>query len=149
NAARVWRDILQATIVFIGAFTALGVISWGIRTVIDHRRWLRTSKLQAEVHSKVMDRLTSNEELLAYIQTPAGRRFLESASIPADLGPRAINAPFSRILWSIQIGLVLAVGGIGLEIVSPRLANNAPEAANVFFVLGGLAIALGIGFVLS
>ena len=38
--------------------------------------------MQYQVHNKLLDRFTSNEDLLAYVQTPAGRRFLESAPIP-------------------------------------------------------------------
>ena len=47
-----------------------------------HRRWSRLSKIQTDVHNKLLDRFTSNEDLLAYIQTPVGRKFLESAPIP-------------------------------------------------------------------
>ena len=53
---------------------------WLIRTMIDHVRWSRMSKVQAEVHSKLLDRFTANQELLAYIETPAGRRFRGSRS---------------------------------------------------------------------
>ena len=57
------------------------MLVWVIRTVVDHRRWLRQSRVQVEVHSKLLDRMTSNEDLLAYAKTPAGSRFLESAPI--------------------------------------------------------------------
>ena len=65
----------------------VSVLVWVIRTVVDHRRWLRQSRVQVEVHSKILDRMTSNEDLLAYAKTPAGSRFLESA--PIDLGTAA------------------------------------------------------------
>jgi uncharacterized membrane protein len=52
----------------------------------------------------------------------------------------------ARILWSLQGGLVLTAGGIGLEYVR---AGMGLEIAQPFHVLGVLAIALGIGFVLS
>jgi len=37
------------------------------------------AKVQAEAHTKLLDRLTSNDELLAYVQSSAGSRFLQSA----------------------------------------------------------------------
>jgi hypothetical protein len=63
-----------------------------------------------------------------------------------DEGPRNVGAPLGRILWSVQIGLVLAAGGVGFRMVSSGLTD---EASLPIKVLGGVAIALGIGFVLS
>ena len=54
---------------------------------------------QAEVHTKFLDRFSSNEDLLAYIQTPVGRRFLESGPAPVADDVRPVGAPFSRILF--------------------------------------------------
>jgi len=137
----------------IGGFTAFlvflvvtGVIVWLIRMVIAHRRWNRLSKIQVDVHTKLLDRFTSNEDLLAYVQTPGGRKFLESAPIPLQDEPRSVAAPFSRILWSVQAGVVLAIAGAGLLFVSARLSD---EAAQFFMVVGVLTVALGAGFVVS
>src|SRR5437867_2677658 len=101
------RDMLEMMAIFVVVLTVIGALTWIIRTVIDHRRWIRMSKVQTEAHSKLLDRLTSNEDLLAYIQTPAGRRFLESTPIESGM---QVNAPISRIMWSIQAGLVLGAG---------------------------------------
>jgi hypothetical protein len=98
------------------------------------------------VHNKVMDRLTSSEELLAYMQTPAGKRFLESTPIAMDAGPRAVSAPVGRMLWSVQVGLVLAAAGVGLQFVSRSVDK---VAAQPMFAFGVLAIAIGGGFLLS
>ena len=71
----------------LAAFAAfISLLVWLIRAVIDHRRWLRLSRVQTEVHSKLMDRMTTNDDLLAYIQSPAGRRFL-AGSGPAAWRP--------------------------------------------------------------
>ena len=69
---------------FLGVSAFIGVLIWLVRAVIQHRRWLKVSNIQSEVHLKLMDRMTTNEELLAYIQSPAGRRFLESAPIQPE-----------------------------------------------------------------
>jgi hypothetical protein len=113
---------------------------------MDYRRWLRLSKIQVDVHGKLMDRLSSNEDLLAYMQSSAGRRFLEAAPIPVDPGSRALTAPVGRILWSAQAGIVLMLGGFGLQLVSRRVVE---EFAQGLYVMGVVATALGLGFVLS
>src|SRR5437016_2438663 len=115
--ARMWQDTMQGIFILVIFSTIIGVFTWLIRTLVEQRRWSRLSRVQTEVHGKVLDRLTSNEELLRYIETPSGRRFLESAPIPVE-GARPVSAPVGRILWSMQAGLVLAAAGIGLEGVS-------------------------------
>lgn len=137
----------------MGNFTAFlvflvvtGVLIWLIRLFTDQRRWNRLSKIQTDVHTKLLDRFSSNEDLLAYIQTPAGRRFLESAPIPLHDESRPLGAPFSRILWSVQAGIVLAIGGLGILFVSSRFTD---EPAQFFFVVGVVTLALGGGFIVS
>jgi hypothetical protein len=132
-------------LVLLGSTTA-GVFVWLVKTAIDHRRWLRVSRIQTEVHTKLLDRLGTNEELMAYIQSPAGRRFLESAPITVEQEPRTTNVPLTRILWSMQAGVVLGALGVGFWVVQTR---TIPEISDGFWVIGVLIAALGVGFLAS
>lgn len=145
-AVDMWRNMFDAFSVFVIFITVTLALMWLIKTLLDWRRWTRLARVQADVHAKLLDRFTANEELLAYIQTSAGRRFLESGPVLAEAGPRPLGAPVSRILWSFQVGIVLAIAGLGLQFVSGRVVA---EVGNGLAVLGVLAIALGLGFVLS
>jgi hypothetical protein len=143
-------DMLGIVLGALGA-TAVGVtvvslLVWIIRSLIDHRRWLRLSRVQTDVHTKLMDRLTNNEDLLAYIQSAAGRRFLESAPIALDGEPRPASAPLGRILWSLQAGIVLIALGLGFWFAQ---RNVFPEIAEGFHVVGVIIVALGAGFAVS
>lgn len=138
--------VLAGCAVFVVFLVVTSVIVWVIRTIVATRRWNRISKIQFEVHNKLLDRFTSNEDLLAYVQTPPGRKFLEFTPIPLQEAARSISAPFSRILWSVQAGVVLAVAGGGLLYVSGRFID---EPAQFFMVVGVLALALGTGFIIS
>ena len=145
RAIDMWRNAIEG---FMIGVLLLGVGSgliWLVKTLIEQRRWSRLSKIQTEVHNKLLDRFTSNEELLAYIQTPAGRRFLESAPIPLD-SPKSISAPLGRILWSAQAGAVFTVLGGGLVAVSQ---NTLEEVAAPLGAFGVVIIALGLGFIAS
>ena len=144
-------DMIQGTLAGLAAITGviiiLSTLVWLVRTILEQRRWTRLSKIQAEVHSKLMDRFTSNEELLTYVQTPSGKRFLESGPSPLQQdAPRTVSAPFSRILWSVQLGIVMLVAGAGLLYVSEQTVEEARE---FFFIFGTLTIALGAGFGVS
>jgi len=141
-----WRSMLDGLAVFAGFGMAIGVLVWLIRTIIDYRRWSRLARVQTDVHTKLLDRFTANNDLLAYIQSPAGSKFLESSPIKLDAGPRSMGAPLGRILWSVQGGLVLVAGGIGLQVVSWRVADDASQPLHALGVLG---IALGLGLVIS
>jgi hypothetical protein len=150
DPARNRRQDMLGMLAGFGVFLAFLVITsllvWIIRLVVAHRRWNRLSKVQYEVHNKLLDRFTSNEDLLAYVQTPAGKRFLESAPIPLQDEAPSLSAPFSRILWSVQAGVVLLIAGVGLLYVSTRFID---EPAQFFMVIGVLSVALGAGFIVS
>ncbi|HTT65349.1 MAG TPA: hypothetical protein VLX58_19740 [Bryobacteraceae bacterium] len=146
QVVELWRDVLNGLAAFAGFGMGIALLVWLIRTLVDYRRWSRLAKVQTEAHTKLLDRFTANDDLLAYIQSPAGSKFLQSSPIALDAGPRAVAAPLGRILWSVQGGLVLMAGGIGLQVVSGRVADDASQPLHV---LGVLAIALGLGFVIS
>jgi hypothetical protein len=142
------QDFVEGGTIILVLLVIASMVLWLIRTVLEQRRWNRLSKIQAEVHTKLMDRFSSNDELIAYVQTPSGRRFLESGPSPLqEAAPtRSVGAPFSRILWSVQAGVVLSIAGLGGLFLSTRLEY---EASQFFFVLGVLGLALGAGFVVS
>ena len=145
RAIEMWRNTIEGfTIGTVVLLITSGLI-WLIKTLIDQRRWSRLSKIQTDVHTKILDRFSSNEDLLAYIQTPAGRKFLESTPISVD-APRSIAAPIARILWSAQAGAVLTVLGIGITLVS---RTTLEEVAPPLAAIGAVIVALGIGFLVS
>lgn len=148
EAMQIWRSTFSDLTVFLVFLVVTGTLAWGVRLTVDSRRLTRLSKVQADVHNKLLDRFTSNEELLAYVQSPAGNRFLQSAPISLDAGPRSLGAPFGRILWSMQAGVVLAAGGFGLMWVSGHVGIRE-EIVQPLYVMGVIGVSLGLGFVLS
>jgi len=143
---RILRDVLGAFFFLLGFSLVVSLAAWGVKNFIDHRRWLRVSRIQTETHAKLLDRLTSNEDLLAYIQSPAGRQFLEGALVPAATPRQALSAPVNRILWSVQVGVILVLAGAGLMYARMYVIE---EVAQPLAVLGVLNVFLGSGFVLS
>jgi len=147
RAFEMWRSFMEgASVLTVMAFVS-AMIAWLVQTFLNHRKWLRTSRVQTEVHTKLLDRFAGTDELMAYVQTPAGRRFLEAAPIPID-GPvdRTIAPPLNRILWSVQAGIVLVIGGLGFQYVS---SNIMDEVAEGLWTIGVLAMAFGLGFVVA
>jgi len=146
SKAQAWNNVQEMMSVGFVMIAVFGTLIWFVRTAVDYRRWGRLAKVQAEAHTKLLDRFTANEELLAYVQSPAGSRFLKSAPISLDGSPRAMSAPLSRILWSMQAGVVLAFAGIGMNYVSRRVDTNQAEPMFFFSVV---ILSLGLGFFVS
>ena len=135
------------------AFSIIGVMllfvfaaAWLIRTFVEQRRWSRLSSIQNEVHNKLLDRFGSNEELLTYIQSSAGKKFLESAPIPVSSRQVSGGAPVDRILWSAQLGIVVAAASVGVMFVSSRFGVEVAQALSAMGVIG---LCVGVGFMLS
>ena len=146
EAIHMWRTVLE----FMGAFAVFTVIGIAliavIRYVVEYRRWHRISKVNAEVHNKILDRFGSNEELLAYIDSPAGRRFLEATPISPGAVQGKVAAPYGRILLSVQIGVLLLGLSLGFMWISTRAIEEVRE---VFMGLSIVGFMLGLGCVVS
>jgi hypothetical protein len=144
---------LEALGVLLGAMAGIfvfivviSVMIWLVRAFIQHRRWIKASQIQTDVHSKLMERMHTNEELLAYIQSPAGRRFLESAPIRPEVETPQISAPVGSIIWSLMAGVVLTTVGVGFRYAANSIVDDAHQA---FVVVGVILLSLGIGFILA
>jgi len=149
QAIRAVEDVMEGLEVLIGIVTAILALAWLGRAAIEHRRWLRSTKIQTDAHNKIVDRLSSNEDLLAYMQSPTGQRFLTASlggPAASEAAPAAVGAPFNRILWSVQAGIVLAAAGFGLWFAKQGVIA---EVAQPLQVVSILTIALGIGFIVS
>jgi hypothetical protein len=135
-------DQLIPFLVFLGV---TGALLWILRAILDNRRWYKMVRVQTETHAKLLERFGSSQEMLAYMDSEAGKKFLES---PIFEGQRQqVSAlPFGRILWSVQIGIVAAFLGAGILFLRGRVS---PDADMGFTIFGTLVFTLGIGFLVS
>lgn len=149
RAASAIENVFLGFEFLLGFVAATAALAWIARSAIDHRRWLRATKIQTDAHTKIVDRLASNEDLLAYMQSTVGQRFL-SSSIGSPMtnaaAPRMVAAPFNRILWSVQAGIVIVAAGAGLWFAKNGVIDEVVQPLQAVAIL---AMALGIGFVLS
>jgi hypothetical protein len=155
----VWPDIYRAAdrpssfdrfwegfIPLLAFVCGLVTIGWLTRIFVENRRWNRIFKMQSEVHGKLIDKFTSNQDLAAYMETEAGRRFLEAAPIPVNFEPsQRVSVGVARVLTPLQIGVVLVLLGIGLLL----LRHAGPEMGTPMLVLGTVVLMPGIGFIIS
>jgi hypothetical protein len=127
------EHIAPVLVLFALAFLA----GWIVWVVSNHKRRSRVEAGQAEMQTKLLDKFGSSEELMAYLQSEPGQRFLQPP-------PMDTKSPYGRILGSIRWGVILTFLGIGFLIVR----GYAPEP-EPFLFLGTVTLALGLGFLVS
>jgi hypothetical protein len=138
----IWSDAVPL-LAFACGLTGLFLVA---RMVMENRRWSRIFKLQSEVHSRLIDKFTTNQELAAYMETEAGRKFLEAAPIPVGIElDRRMPSAVVRILTPLQTGIVMVLLGIGLL----SLRHAGPDMETGMLVFGTVVLMPGIGFIIS
>jgi hypothetical protein len=145
---RTLEQMSESLLTLLIIMTITTGIIWVVRTAIEHRRWQRAMRAQTELNTKLIDRFSSSEELLAYLQSPAGKTLIEPAALPhASPMPLPMNAPLTRIFWSLQSGIVVAALGTGLIIVSSSAIVF--ELQQFLHGAGIVLLLIGVGFTIS
>lgn len=136
-------DNIMYTVLFL---SIVGALIWLIRILLENRRWTRVFRMQNEVHTKLIDRFAASAELLHYMNTEPGKRFLEAAPIPVEFErDQRLPSGLARILPSLQIGVVLTLLGIGLLAL-----QSIPEIHSIpLLIFGVVTMMPGIGFIIS
>ncbi len=115
------------------------VTAWAFRLLLAFLQQRRATRYQYDLQTKLLEKFGTAPELLDYLKSDAGVRFLETSMTE----PR--TNPHSRILVSMQTGVVLTALGIGFLVLRPLM----PSAADPFAVFGVLSLCIGVGFLAS
>ncbi len=111
------------------------MIGWIVWVLFSSIRRYKIAKFQADVQSRLLQRLDTSQSLLAYVETPAGKQFVEGMSTERV-------TPYERILSSTQAAIIITAFGVALLVLRSKL----PFSDEAFTIFGTLAIALGVGF---
>lgn len=125
-------------ILIVGTLASLvGWIVWVISTNLRRRQ--ATEKVAA-LHSKLLDQCANSNELLRYLESEPGRRFLESATVET-------SNPTARILGAIQAGVIFSLVGAAGLLVRQSLSDYDGRQGLLLF--SSVILAIGIGFLIS
>lgn len=144
--SNVESELLSDGIPFLVFLCILGALLWLTHVLLENRRWNRIFKLQTDVHGKLIERFGTSQEVLTYMGTEAGKRFLEATPIAVGFERQEpMPSPVARVLTPLQIGVVMTLLGLGLILVR----RSVPDADAPLLVLGTIVLTPGLGFIIS
>jgi hypothetical protein len=131
---------MDAIAPLIATLTMMWFITAIVRLSLDHRFRTRLLLTRAEMHARVLDRIGTGPDALELLKSGAGLELLNA-------GAPERGAPQSRILASLQAGIVIGLAGLACLIL--RGTFPEPDAQAGIGFIGGLSLAVGVGFVVS
>ena len=105
---------------------------------IHHDRSLQNREVAAGLQTKLLEKFGSGQELLAYVQSDAGKQLMESLTMEQ-------RTPHGRILGAAQVSVILVLLALALLFLRGRVSGGEEG----FLVSGTIALSLGVGFGLS
>lgn len=131
----------EALIPIVATGGLFAMIAFIVKVTTDAGRRKEQLKALSEFHSRLLDKFGSSSDFGQFLQSEGGARLLDTLS-----AERAVDGPRDRILRSVSAGVILAVVGVGLMVVGALIPF---DDARGFAALGGICLALGIGFLLA
>lgn len=140
------RELISDGIPFLVFLCILGALLWLMHVLLENRRWNRIFKLQTDVHGRLIERFGTSQEVLTYMGTDAGKRFLEATPIAVGFErQQPVPSPVARVLTPLQIGVVMTLLGVGLL----SLRHSVADGGNALLVIGMVVLMPGLGFIIS
>src|SRR5438309_12097436 len=103
------EDLVAIPVIF-------GTISWIAWLIFSTIRRYKTTKVQGEIQARLLDKFGSSQELLAYVQSDAGKQFLDSLTVEQ-------KTPYGRILNAAQSATVMVFFGVALLFLRSRVSE--------------------------
>ena len=140
------HELISDGIPFLVFLCMLSALLWLTHVLLENRRWNRIFKLQTDVHGRLIERFGTSQEVLTYMSTDAGKRFLEATPIAVGFERQApVPSPVARVLTPLQIGIVMTLLGAGLI----SLRHSIADGGVALLVLGMVVLMPGLGFIIS
>ncbi|MGO4882955.1 MAG: hypothetical protein ACLP59_19365 [Bryobacteraceae bacterium] len=124
-------------IVLVMVFS-LATVAWIFYLISEDSKRKRRTAAQSELHGRLLDKFGSAQDLVAFLQTPAGAQFVEGISSDRE-------EPSSAILRATHRGIILVIVAAGCL----GLTRVYGWQDNPLLVIGVVLLCLGIGFLIS
>ncbi len=113
-------------------------IAWVVKMGYANARQKRMAAMQGEMQRRLLEKFDSTEDLVTFMNSETGRRFAEAESLEP-------SSPYSKVLGSVQVGIILTLASIGMLVIDRTMSFGGEGLA----VPGILGLTIGVGFLLS
>ena len=142
------NDIIVSEILNSITTTVFGVViivcaAWIVVTIVTALKGRANTRTRADIYNRLIDKFGTAPELIAFLQSDAGLKFIEENTVqPAE--------PLGKILASIRIGVVLTLLGAGLLITGNIFGESLGGDLYIVLTVGGIVgLMIGIGLLIS
>ncbi|HVS13169.1 MAG TPA: hypothetical protein VMV46_04550 [Thermoanaerobaculia bacterium] len=135
------QQALEPFMVSAIMITLIVSVAGVLRHLLRVRQQRQLAELRLQMQNRVLDRLERPEQLLEYLGSDEGRRWLE-------LDEEATSGAAGRILGSLQVGAVALLVGVTLFFLQGRFSRDE-GVAEVLTLVGAVGAATGLGFLVS
>jgi len=117
--------------------------AWVITSIVTSIKQRANTRTRTEIYNKLIDKFGAATELIEFLRSDAGLRFIEEHAVePAQ--------PLVKILNSIRLGVSLALIGAGMLIVGNVWDMTLGQDVWIVLALGGtVAFTAGAGFIIA
>jgi hypothetical protein len=130
------------TSLVLGA-TVIICITWVVITIVKSLKQRANVQTKTELYSRMIDKFGAAPEFIAFLQSEEGRAFIEENVTQSA-------SPISKILGSIQIGVISALLGIGLLILGSIFGGSlGGDLYIVLTICGTVGLMIGVGLLIS
>src|SRR3954463_8543251 len=101
------QQILSNITITIFGVAIIICIAWIVVTIVTALKQRANTRTRGEIYNRLIDKFGTAPEMVAFLQSEAGRQFIEENALQTI-------SPIGKILASIQRGIVLTLPGAGL-----------------------------------
>jgi hypothetical protein len=118
-------------------------VAWIVVNVVTALKQRANTRTRAEIYHRLIDKFGTAPEFIAFLESDAGMKFIEENTVQTSV-------PLTKILASIQRGIILGLLGAGLLVLGNIFGGSlGGDLYIVLTVSGTIGMMIGLGFLIS
>jgi len=118
-------------------------VAWIVTNVVAALRQRTNTRTRAEIYNRLIDKFGTAPEFIDFLKSDAGLQFIEENTAPDSV-------PLTKILGSIQLGVILVLLGGGLLVIGNIFGGSlGGDLYIILTVSGTVGLTVGVGFLIS
>ena len=136
-------EVMNSVTALVFGVAIIISVAWIVINVVTALKQRANTRTRAEIYNRLIDKFGTAPEFIAFLQSDAGLKFIEENTVQTSV-------PLTKILASIQRGIILGLPGTGLLVLGNIFGGSlGGDLYIVLTVSGTVGMMIGIGFLIS